>query len=104
MYSENVCSERDVELGEDMSDYKGGRSTYQQSEILTPAEECTRIKGIISTKKLKYDEYWYVINSKWFAMWKDYVRYDEANPTSFGQRPDKINNEPLVMSESKISY
>lgn len=65
--------------------------------MLTPWEEHQIIKGILTPqKKLKFGDRHYVIDSKWWSMWKDYVRYDEKEPKNFGQRPDKIDNDILL--------
>lgn len=67
---------------------------------LTPLQEHLIIKEVLKKYvKIRFHQVFHVVNSKWWSMWKDYVRFDEANPQTFGQRPDQIDNENLLVSK-----
>lgn len=69
---------------------------FRPSVVLPPNEERKILHDILDSAKMKAGQNYYVINAKWWSLWKDYVKYDESEPTFFGQRPDKIDNDPLL--------
>jgi hypothetical protein len=64
--------------------------------VLSPKEEHDIIRAIWDAHRMRVQQNYYVINAKWWSLWKDYVKFDEKEPTTFGQRPDRIDNEPLL--------
>jgi hypothetical protein len=64
-------------------------------------EEKKGIKGLLDNAKLKLGTEWYVVNYKWWQLWKFYVHYDsEVTAEDDHPRPDIINNVELLEDPS----
>lgn len=65
-------------------------------DIKTQREEVLKNIG----EKILQGNYWYLISSKWFDSWKDFVDYNEKGTK--GEIPGPIDNEPLLLQNEDI--
>lgn len=78
---------------------------------LHPLEERRIIKQIIEGHKMAHGDTYFVLHSKWWSLWKDYVLYDEkeeeiqseGDKRRHGQRPGPIDNDELLEAQKEAS-
>lgn len=61
---------------------------------VSPEQQKTIIKDLMDNTKMKEGQEWYVVEFKWYQVWKFYVNYDGDNQG--GSRPEPIDNTPLL--------
>ncbi|KAK3768270.1 hypothetical protein RRG08_031063 [Elysia crispata] len=62
------------------------------------------IIGDYLKETLKKDEFWYLVDVRWFKQWKKYVGYDQWDTHSMGDQsvhPGPIDNSSLFMQDTK---
>ncbi len=73
--------------------------------MLSAIEEGQIVKEILDNHKLKDGKNYYVLNGKWFTIWKTYVGYDlesSIQELNYGQRPDVIDNAILLEDVNQL--
>ncbi len=61
-----------------------------QMDFLSPQQERQIIKEIITEHKMKLGQPFFLLSSKWWSLWKEYVRYDE--PINPNNKNNNISN------------
>jgi hypothetical protein len=69
---------------------------------LAPHEEKKQIKDLVDNTKLKEGQEWFVVDYKWWQLWKSYVNYDNTGSSGDADepppRPGLISNADLLDS------
>lgn len=65
---------------------------------LAPHEEKKQIKDLVNNTKLKEGQEWFVVDFKWWQLWKAYVGYEDTTGSNGGDgpRPGPITNTDLL--------
>jgi len=69
------------------------------TELVAPHEEKKQIKDLVNNTKLKEGQEWFVVDFKWWQLWKSYVGYDDTTGSGGGDassRPGPITNTDLL--------
>jgi len=66
------------------------------SERLALHEERKQIKDDLPNTKLKEGDQWFILDFKWWQLWKAHVNYDMTSENANEPRPGPINNFHLL--------
>ncbi|KAK2860475.1 hypothetical protein Q7C36_004641 [Tachysurus vachellii] len=79
-------------------------TAMKMSELTNLDYQREEIKKLLNTPLQKGDT-WYLVDSKWFNMWKKYVGFDSSNMASLGDQmfyPGRIDNSRLLKDSLSI--
>jgi hypothetical protein len=71
----------------------------KMAALVAPHEEKKQIKDLVNNTKLKEGQEWFVLDFKWWQLWKSFVGYDDTTGSDGGgdaSRPGPITNTDLL--------
>jgi len=73
---------------------------------MSPSAEKDEIKDLNELHmEMESNDIFYIVSSKWYTQWKEYVRYDQDDDSGEpgGSRPDSIDNTPLLAGAMRMN-